>query len=54
MHRQLRIREPIGGLRTRIVTAEEIDRFRHRHPRIANPNTMADDVDLEAIRSHEL
>jgi len=54
MHREFGIRERIGGLRTRIVTARAIVRSGHRHPRIARANTTADQVCLEALTSHEL
>ena len=52
--RQLRIRELVADLRTRVVTAEEIDRFGHRHRMLANVNTPAEHAGLEALRSHEL
>ena len=53
-HRQLRIRELAADLRTRVVTAEEIERFGHRHHLLANVNTPAEHAGLEALRSHEL
>jgi molybdopterin-guanine dinucleotide biosynthesis protein A len=52
--RQLRIRELVADLRTRVVTAEEIDRFGHRHRLLANVNTPAEHAGLEALKSHEL
>jgi hypothetical protein len=54
MDRALRTREPIGGLRTRIVTAAATDRSGHRHERIVHANTTADHADPEPLRSHEL
>jgi molybdopterin-guanine dinucleotide biosynthesis protein A len=51
---QFRIRELVDDLRARVVTAEEIDRFGHRHRLLANVNTPADHAGLEALRSHEL
>ena len=52
--RQLRIRELVADMRTHIVTAEEIDRFGHRHRLLANVNTPAEHADVEGLRSHEL
>jgi molybdenum cofactor guanylyltransferase len=52
--RQLRIRELVADMRTHVVTAEEIDRFGHRHRLLANVNTPAEHAGLEALRSHEL
>ena len=51
--RRLRMRELIGELPTRIVTAEEIERFGRPHLLLANVNTPAEYAGLEALQGHK-
>jgi molybdenum cofactor guanylyltransferase len=51
--RRLKMRELVGVLPTRIVTAEEIDRFGERHLLLANVNTPAEYAGLEALQGHK-
>ena len=52
--RRLRMRELMGEMATRIVTAEEVDRFGDRHLLLANVNTPAEYAGLEALQGHKL
>jgi molybdopterin-guanine dinucleotide biosynthesis protein A len=52
--RRLRMRELVGEMRTRVVTAEDIDRFGDRHLLLANVNTPAEYAGLEAFQGHKL
>jgi molybdopterin-guanine dinucleotide biosynthesis protein A len=52
--RRLKMRELVGVLPTRIVTAEEIERFGERHLLLANVNTPAEYAGLEALQGHKL
>jgi len=52
--RRLRMRELVGEMATRVVTAEEVDRFGDRHLLLANVNTPAEYAGLEALQGHKL
>jgi molybdopterin-guanine dinucleotide biosynthesis protein A len=52
--RRLRMRELVGEMQTRVVTAEEIERFGDRHLLLANVNTPAEYAGLEALQGHKL
>jgi molybdopterin-guanine dinucleotide biosynthesis protein A len=52
--RRLAMRDLVAAMRTRVVTAEEIDRFGDRHRLLANVNTPAEHAGLEALQGHEL
>jgi molybdopterin-guanine dinucleotide biosynthesis protein A len=52
--RRLRMRELVGQLPTRVVTAEDIDQFGDRRLLLANVNTPAEYVGLEALQGHKL
>jgi len=52
--RRLKMLELLDEMRTREVTAEEIDRFGNRNRLLANVNTPAEYAGLEALQSHEL
>ena len=52
--RRLRMRDLVDEMPTRVVTAEEIDRFGNRHMLLANVNTPADYAGLEALQGHKL
>jgi molybdopterin-guanine dinucleotide biosynthesis protein A len=52
--RRLRMRELVGEMQTRVVTAEEIDRLGDRHLLLANVNTPAEYAGLEALQGHKL
>jgi molybdopterin-guanine dinucleotide biosynthesis protein A len=51
---QLQMTALLDEVRLRRVTAEEIDRFGDRHRLLANVNTPAEYIGLEALHSHEL
>jgi molybdopterin-guanine dinucleotide biosynthesis protein A len=50
---RLRMRELIGDMPTRVVTAEDIERFGDRHMLLANVNTPAEYAGLEALQGHK-
>ena len=52
--RRLAMRDLVAAMRTRVVTAEEIDRFGDRHRLLANVNTPAEHAGLEALQDHKL
>src|SRR6266851_376175 len=52
--RRLAMRDLIAAMRTRVVTAEEIDRFGDRYRLLANINTPAEYAGLEALQDHKL
>jgi molybdopterin-guanine dinucleotide biosynthesis protein A len=52
--RRLRMRELVGEMGTRVVTAEEVERFGDRHLLLANVNTPAEYAGLEALQGHKL
>jgi molybdopterin-guanine dinucleotide biosynthesis protein A len=52
--RRLAMRDLLSAMRTRVVAAEEIDRFGDRHRLLANVNTPAEHAGLEALQGHEL
>jgi molybdopterin-guanine dinucleotide biosynthesis protein A len=52
--RRLRLRELVGVVPTRVVTAEEIDRFGDPHLLLANVNTPAEYAGLESLQGHKL
>jgi molybdopterin-guanine dinucleotide biosynthesis protein A len=52
--RRLRIRELVEEMPTRVVTAEEIDRFGDRHLLLANVNTPAEYAGLDTLQGHKL
>ena len=52
--RRLAMRDLVAAMRTRAVTAEEIDRFGDRHRLLANVNTPAEYTGLEALQGHKL
>jgi molybdenum cofactor guanylyltransferase len=52
--RRLRMRDLVGEMATRVVTAEEVDRFGDRHLLLANVNTPAEYAGLEALQGHKL
>jgi molybdopterin-guanine dinucleotide biosynthesis protein A len=52
--RRLRMRELVDQQPTRVVTAEEIDRFGDRRLLLANVNTPAEYAGLEALQGHKL
>ena len=52
--RRLAMRDLVAAMRTRVVTAEEIDRFGDRYRLLANVNTPAEHAGLEALQGHEL
>jgi molybdopterin-guanine dinucleotide biosynthesis protein A len=52
--RRLRLQDLVEDVRTRVVTAEDIERFGHRHRLLANVNTPAEYADLEALQGHKL
>jgi molybdenum cofactor guanylyltransferase len=52
--RRLRMRELVGEMATRVVTAEEVDRFGDRHLLLANVNTPDEYASLEALQGHKL
>lgn len=52
--RRLKMLELLGEMRTREVTADEIDRFGDSNHLLANVNTPAEYRGLEALQGHEL
>jgi molybdopterin-guanine dinucleotide biosynthesis protein A len=52
--RRLRIRELVEEMPTRVVMAEEIDRFGDRHLLLANVNTPAEYAGLDTLQGHKL
>ena len=52
--RRLRMRELVDEMTTRVVTAEDIDRFGDRHLLLANVNTPAEYAGLDAFQGHKL
>jgi molybdopterin-guanine dinucleotide biosynthesis protein A len=52
--RRLAMRDLVAVMRTRVVTAEQIDRFGDRHRLLANVNTPAEYAGLEALPGHKL
>jgi molybdopterin-guanine dinucleotide biosynthesis protein A len=50
---RLRMRELIGDMPTRVVPAEDIERFGDRHMLLANVNTPAEYAGLEALQGHK-
>jgi len=52
--RRLAMRDLVAAMRTRVVTAEEIDRFGDRYRLLANVNTPAEYAGLEALQDHKL
>jgi molybdenum cofactor guanylyltransferase len=52
--RRLRLRELVGVVSTRVVTAEEIDRFGDPHLLLVNVNTPAEYAGLESLQGHKL
>ena len=52
--RRLRMRELVEEMPTRVVTAEEIDRFGDRHLLLANVNTPAEYAGLDTLQGHKL
>jgi len=52
--RRLRLRELVGVVPTRVVSAEEIDRFGDPHLLLANVNTPAEYAGLESLQGHKL
>jgi molybdopterin-guanine dinucleotide biosynthesis protein A len=52
--RRLAMRDLVAAMRTRVVTAEEIDRFGDRYRLLANVNTPAEYAGLEALQGHKL
>jgi molybdopterin-guanine dinucleotide biosynthesis protein A len=51
--RRLRMVDLLDEMRTREVTAEEIDRFGDRKRLLANVNTPAEYAGLEALQGHK-
>ena len=51
--RRLRMRELVADMRTRVVPAEEIDRFGDRRRLLANVNTPAEYAGLETLQGHK-
>ena len=52
--RQLKMRELVDRMRTRVVPIEDIQRFGDPHRLLANVNTPADYAGLEALQGHKL
>jgi molybdopterin-guanine dinucleotide biosynthesis protein A len=52
--RRLAMRDLVAAMRTRVVAAEEIDRFGDRYRLLANVNTPAEYAGLEALQGHKL
>jgi molybdopterin-guanine dinucleotide biosynthesis protein A len=52
--RQLKMRELVDRMRTRVVPIEDIRRFGDPHRLLANVNTPADYAGLEALQGHKL
>ncbi len=52
--RRLAMRDLVAAMRTRVVMAEEIDRFGDRYRLLANVNTPAEYAGLEALQDHKL
>jgi len=52
--RRLKVIELADEVRTRIVAADELDRFGGRHRLLANVNTPADFAEVEALHDHQL
>jgi molybdenum cofactor guanylyltransferase len=52
--RRLRMRDLVGEMPARVVTAEDIDRFGDRSLLLANVNTPAEYAGLEALQGHKL
>jgi molybdenum cofactor guanylyltransferase len=52
-NRRLRMRELVEEMSTRVVTAEEIDRFGDRHLLLANVNTPAEYAGLDTLQGHK-
>ena len=48
-----RVRELLDALRTRVLTAAELERFGDPHRLLANANTPADWTDLETLPGHK-
>ena len=51
--RQLKMRELVDRMRTRVVPIEDIRRFGDPHRLLANVNTPADYAGLEALQGHK-
>jgi molybdopterin-guanine dinucleotide biosynthesis protein A len=51
--RRLAMRDLVAAMRTRVVTAEEIDRFGDRYQLLANVNTPAEYAGLETLQGHK-
>jgi molybdopterin-guanine dinucleotide biosynthesis protein A len=51
--RRLRMRDLVGEMKARVVTAEDIDRFGDRSLLLANVNTPAEYAGLEALQGHK-
>ena len=52
--RRLAMRDLVAAMRTRVVTADEIDRFGDRHRLLANINTPSEYAGLEALQGCKL
>ena len=52
--RRLAMHDLVAAMRTRVVTAEEIDQFGDRYRLLANVNTPAEYAGLEALQGHKL
>jgi molybdenum cofactor guanylyltransferase len=52
--RQLKMRDLVDRMRTRVVPADDIRRFGDPHRLLANVNTPADYAGLEALQGHKL
>ena len=52
--RQLRMRELVASMRTRVVAVEDIRRFGDPDRLLANVNTPAEYANLEALQGHKL
>jgi molybdopterin-guanine dinucleotide biosynthesis protein A len=52
--RRLKMTELLADAPTRLVSAEEIERFGDRHRLLANVNTPSEYASLEALQGHEL
>jgi molybdopterin-guanine dinucleotide biosynthesis protein A len=52
--RRLAMRDLVAAMRTRVVTADEIDQFGDRYRLLTNVNTPAEYAGLETLQGHKL